>query len=60
LSLARSGDKGANINIGLFVRCASHFPWLQSFLTRARMAEVMGNDWQPKEYFIEWMEFPHL
>jgi hypothetical protein len=60
LVLARSGDKGANINVGLFVRHPSHYPWLQSFLTRSRMAELMGDDWRPKEYFIERMEFPHL
>ena len=58
--LARSGDKGANINIGLFVRHASHYPWLQSFLTRARMAELMGDDWRADEYFVERIEFPNL
>ena len=58
--LARSGDKGANINIGLFVRHPSHYPWLQSFLTRSRMAVLMGDDWRPNEYFIERMEFPNL
>jgi hypothetical protein len=58
--LARSGDKGANINIGLFVRHPSHYPWLQSFLTRSRMAALMGDDWRPNEYFIERMEFPNL
>jgi hypothetical protein len=58
--LARSGDKGANINIGLFVRHPSHYPWLQSFLTRSRMATLMGDDWRPNEYFIERVEFPNL
>jgi hypothetical protein len=58
--LGRSGDKGANINIGLFTRCAAHFPWLQAFLTRARMAQLMGDDWRPKDYFIERIEYPHI
>lgn len=58
--LARSGDKGANINIGLFVRHPSHYPWLQSFLSRSRMAALMGDDWRPNEYFIERVEFPNL
>ena len=60
LVLARSGDKGANINIGLFVRQSSHYPWLQSFLTRARIAELMGDDWRPDDYFVERMEFANL
>ena len=50
--LARSGDKGANINIGLFVRKESHYPWLKTFLTRARMQELIGDDWRD-EFFIE-------
>src|SRR5271155_2235196 len=45
--LARSGDKGANINIGLFVRVPAHYPWLRSFLTRHRMTQLMGDDWRP-------------
>lgn len=57
--LARSGDKGANINCGLFVRKAEHYPWLQSFLTVQRMKDLMGEDWR-EEYFIERMEFQRL
>ncbi|KAK5073758.1 hypothetical protein LTR64_007104 [Lithohypha guttulata] len=57
--LARSGDKGANINIGLFVRKDSHYPWLKSFLTRSRMQELIGDDWRP-DFFIERCEFPNL
>ena len=57
--LARSGDKGANINIGLFVRKEAHYPWLRSFLTRARMQELIGDDWRP-DFFIERCEFSNL
>ena len=57
--LARSGDKGANINCGLFVRKAEHYPWLQNFLTVQRMRDLMGEDWR-EEYFIERMEFQGL
>ena len=46
LVLARSGDKGANINIGFFVRDPKHHPWLQAFLTRDRLRELMGDDWR--------------
>lgn len=57
--LARSGDKGANINFGVFVRSAEHYPWLQTFVTRSRLQELMGDDWRP-EHHLERMEFPHL
>ncbi|KAK6369433.1 hypothetical protein LTS17_009776 [Exophiala oligosperma] len=57
--LARSGDKGANINIGLFVRKSQHYPWLQTFMTRARMQALMGEDWRD-DYYIERMEFQNL
>jgi hypothetical protein len=56
--LARSGDKGANVNIGLFARDSSerHWKWLCSWLTRARMIELMGEDWR-EDFFVERMEF---
>lgn len=59
--LARSGDKGANINIGLFPRDPSekHYAWLQSWLTRARMIELMGEDWRD-DFFVERMEFQQI
>ena len=58
--LARSGDKGANINFAIFVRHADHFAWLQSFMTRLKLKELMGeHDWKD-EYFIERIEFPNL
>ncbi|KIV89028.1 hypothetical protein PV10_08646 [Exophiala mesophila] len=57
--LARSGDKGANINFGLFVRKADQYPWLQSFMTRSRMQELIGDDWRD-DFFVERMEFPNI
>ncbi|ETN41265.1 uncharacterized protein HMPREF1541_03200 [Cyphellophora europaea CBS 101466] len=57
--LARSGDKGANINAGFFVRRAAHYPWLQSFLTIPKLQELMGEDWRA-EYVIERVEFKEL
>jgi hypothetical protein len=59
IALARSGDKGANINIGLFVREEREWPWLRSFLTIGRMKQLMGKDWS-NELFIERVEFPHI
>jgi hypothetical protein len=56
--LARSGDKGANVNIGFFMRdpSAKHYSWLCSWLTKARMIELMGRDWK-EEFYLERMEF---
>lgn len=59
ICLARSGDKGANINFGLFVRRAEHYPWLQTFMTRDKLQELMADDWRD-EFFIERMEFPNI
>jgi hypothetical protein len=57
--LARSGDKAANVNIGLFVTKPEQYPWLRTYLTRERMKALMGKDWKP-EFFIERCEFPNL
>lgn len=56
--LARSGDKGANVNIGFFMRdpSARHYSWLCSWLTRGRMVELMARDWR-EEFHVERMEF---
>jgi hypothetical protein len=56
--LARSGDKGANVNIGFFMRdpSARHYEWLCSWLTRSRMIELMGEDWR-EGFYVERMEF---
>lgn len=44
IALGRSGDKGANINIGLYVQTDAQWKWFCSFITSARMQELMGND----------------
>jgi hypothetical protein len=38
---ARSGDKGRTANLGVFARSAEGFAWLSSFLTVARLRELM-------------------
>lgn len=53
--LARSGDKGANLNIGLFVREEDEWHWLRSFLSRERMQALMGKEWKD-EYKLERVE----
>jgi hypothetical protein len=59
ISLARSGDKGANINIGIFVSGLEEWDWLRSFLTVEQMKKLMGTDWKD-DFWIERVEFPGL
>jgi hypothetical protein len=59
IALSRSGDKGANINIGIFVHTDEEYDWLKSFMTAAQMQAMMGDDWEP-HYFVERIEFTNL
>lgn len=59
VALARSGDKGANLNIGLFVRKSQAWSWFRTFMTRDRLRQLMGKDWS-EEYHVERVEFPNL
>lgn len=54
---ARSGDKAGNANLGVFVRNSEQYPWLESFLTSARLVALMP-DLAP--YRIERHVFPNL
>lgn len=58
--LARSGDKAGNANIGFFVSAAHAsaraWAWLRSFLTRARLTQLLGDDWDAA-YHVERVEF---
>ncbi len=38
---ARSGDKGGNANVGVWVRTQTQFAWLDSYLTTGRLAELV-------------------
>ena len=59
IALGRSGDKGGNVNLGLFVQTPDQWEWFRSFMTRARLQQMMGKDWRDS-YFIERVEFPHI
>jgi hypothetical protein len=59
VALGRSGDKGANTNFGIFVRHADHYPWLRTFMSSAKLQELMGDDWEDI-FFIERVEFENL
>ncbi|KAH7119857.1 hypothetical protein B0J11DRAFT_570278 [Dendryphion nanum] len=59
LVFTRSGDKGGNANIGFWVRSASSYPWLRSFLTTSTLISLLGDDWRP-HYRVERCEFAGL
>lgn len=41
---ARSGDKGSDANVGLFVRHADEWDWLRSVLTTDKIRALLGKD----------------
>ncbi|KAJ5663566.1 hypothetical protein N7507_004297 [Penicillium longicatenatum] len=59
IALARSGDKGGNLNVGFFVTNSAHWSWLRTYMSRDCMRELLSNDWKDS-FFIERVEFPHI
>jgi hypothetical protein len=57
--LARSGDKGSNLNCGLFPKNPRLWDWLRTFLSREQMIKLIGDDWR-EEYYLERVEFPNI
>lgn len=47
------------MNQGLYVQSASQWDWFRSFMTKAKVQELMGKDWKDW-YFIERVEFPDI
>lgn len=55
----RSGDKGANCNVGFFVQRTDEWNWLRSYLTIERVKSLLG----PIEYAgnpIDRFEMPNI
>ena len=59
VALGRSGDKGGNLNVGLFPTNPAHWPWLRDYLTIDRMRQLIGKDWDDS-YYIERVGFPGI
>ena len=57
--LGRSGDKGPNLNCGLFVHTEAVWDWFQSFMTLQRMKDMIDLDWRDG-YSLERVEFPNI
>jgi len=45
VALARSGDKGANVNLGVYVHTQEEWDWLRTVMTRKKLQELMGTTW---------------
>ncbi|KAH8660444.1 hypothetical protein BX600DRAFT_523398 [Xylariales sp. PMI_506] len=59
IALGRSGDKGANLNFGLFVHTCEEWDWLRSYMSITKAQELLGEDWQ-SGFSIERVEFPGI
>ncbi|MEZ0072501.1 acyclic terpene utilization AtuA family protein [Planotetraspora sp. GP83] len=54
---ARSGDKGGNANVGVWVRTAEQYAWLAAFLTADRLRELLP---ETGDLVIERFPLPNL
>ncbi|MFQ5696924.1 MAG: acyclic terpene utilization AtuA family protein [Myxococcota bacterium] len=54
---ARSGDKGGNANLGVWVRTPRAYPWLEDFLSIERLRELLP---ETRSLEIERYPFPNL
>jgi acyclic terpene utilization AtuA family protein len=54
---ARSGDKGGNGNVGVWVRTPEAYRWLAEYLTVARLREIMS---EARTLEVDRFEFPNL
>ncbi|KAL2687950.1 hypothetical protein Neosp_005520 [[Neocosmospora] mangrovei] len=59
VAFARSGDKGGNLNVGVFVRTERQWDWLRTCLSREQMWRLLGDD-ADDSYTIERVEFRHI
>jgi hypothetical protein len=59
IAYARSGDKGDNCNVGIYVRTAEEYRWLQTYLTVPRIIWLLGEDYH-ESITVERCEFPQI
>lgn len=59
VAYARSGDKGSNANVGFFVHTDEEYDWLCSALTKKKLVELLGDDYQDS-FFIERIEMRNI
>jgi hypothetical protein len=54
---ARSGDKGGNANVGVWVRSREAYAWLEAYLTAAMLRELIS---EARELAVDRYELPNL
>jgi hypothetical protein len=54
---ARSGDKGGNANVGVWVRSPQAYRWLEEFLTVPRLRELVA---EARDLEVDRFAFPNL
>ncbi|KAG9853703.1 DUF1446-domain-containing protein, partial [Aureobasidium melanogenum] len=59
IALGRSGDKGGNLNFGLFVDGQDRWDWLRSYFTIEKVAELLQVEMRD-DFSIERVEFPKM
>ncbi|GAB7342429.1 hypothetical protein MBLNU457_g0639t1 [Dothideomycetes sp. NU457] len=59
VALGRSGDKGGNLNFGLFVDGQDRWDWLRSYMTIEKVAELLQLEMRD-DSSIERVEFPKM
>lgn len=59
VALGRSGDKGGNLNFGLFVDGQDRWDWLRSYFTIEKAAELLQLEMR-EDFSIERVEFPKM
>jgi hypothetical protein len=55
---ARSGDKGCNANIGLFVRHEDEYEWLKAMFTVEKFKEILADEYSGNT--IDRFELPNI
>ncbi|OAA68587.1 DUF1446 domain containing protein [Niveomyces insectorum RCEF 264] len=59
VAFARSGDKGDNCNVGVYMRADEEYRWLQTYLTVPRIIALLGADYHDG-VTVERCEFPRI
>ncbi|KAM5350017.1 hypothetical protein ACJ41O_006522 [Fusarium nematophilum] len=59
IALGRSGDKGSNLNFGLFVHTSEEWDWLRSYLSIVKVKELLADEIR-RDFSIERVEFPGI
>jgi hypothetical protein len=58
IAYTRSGDKGGNANVGIFVHSDERYDWLRSYMTTSVFSDLLGEE--KKDYWVERVEFPEI